>query len=343
MQGVIYGWYQPQSNKWYIGQTTNIEERKKSFMGDVLYSSSSKENMSKIDYARHKYGTKSFQYYILYSINEENVETLSKILNEKEIEYIKKYNSYENGYNTSKGGNGVRGYKYNESFRERCRQRMKGEGNPFYGKHHSKETKELLSKIKKGDIINKPKSTKEIKPNPYRRGIKRTEEVKQKCCINQPTRMEIIGIDPDGNTYHFNSAAEAARKVDGSNQHIIRCCKGHYFDNTRKKYINMKQYKGWKFHFPNIEPTYIEPDKEGLQKIVDTCHKNGIKTSKPIDVYDLDNNFIETMPNQKQCAIKYNCNMSAIARCCKGGFMRDGKWVHSLQCKGYVFRYHNNN
>ena len=342
MEGIIYGWYQPQINKWYIGQTSNPQRRKLSFLHDKLYSSSNENNVSKIDNARMKYTPSTWEYHVLFTYTDDNVEKLSEILNKKEKEFIKEYDSYNNGYNTSTGGEGVRGYKYGDDYKNKCRERAIGENNPFYGKHHDENTKKFLSLLKKGIRDETLLKRKEIKKTTYSRGIARTKETKLKCCINQPNRKEVIGIDANGNEYHFNSAAEAAKRINSSNQHIIHCCEGNYFDKIRNKYVNVTQVKGWKFHYIDKMPKYVEHDDSGMKKIIETCHKNGIKTSKPIDVYDMNNNFIETMPNQKQCAIKYNCNMTAIARCCKGGFMREGKWVHVYQVKGYKFKLHKN-
>lgn len=40
-----------------------------------------------------------------------------------------------------------------------------GENNPFYGKHHNKETKDMMSNIQKGRIyINNGTDTKRVKP-----------------------------------------------------------------------------------------------------------------------------------------------------------------------------------
>lgn len=43
-----------------------------------------------------------------------------------------------------------KGYKYNQDFRDKCRERMLGTAGRFKGKKHSKETKEKISLIGKG-------------------------------------------------------------------------------------------------------------------------------------------------------------------------------------------------
>lgn len=43
----------------------------------------------------------------------------------------------------------MKGRKVTDEFREACRQRYSGKGNPMYGKHHSAESKAKLSKTRK--------------------------------------------------------------------------------------------------------------------------------------------------------------------------------------------------
>lgn len=56
--------------------------------------------------------------------------------------------------------------------------RMKGKGNPFYGKKHSEETKQMISETK---IKNKSSS--------WNKGIPRSEEVKEKLRRPRPTMV----------------------------------------------------------------------------------------------------------------------------------------------------------
>lgn len=98
MRGIIYKYTSP-SGKCYIGQTNQESKRKYRF-----------ENLKqsygspKIDNARKKYGPKAFVYEILFEFQCNSKEELRKILGEKEIFYIEKYNSISNGYNHQPGG-----------------------------------------------------------------------------------------------------------------------------------------------------------------------------------------------------------------------------------------------
>jgi len=95
--GIIYVIKNKCNDKVYIGQTTsNLQTRfnqhfKKSTMANRHY---------KLYNAIKKYGKDNFYIELL----EERIPI--ELLNEREIFYIEKYNSFYNGYNSSKGGDG---------------------------------------------------------------------------------------------------------------------------------------------------------------------------------------------------------------------------------------------
>jgi group I intron endonuclease len=120
-KGVIYCYHCIPTGKKYIGQTIDEKTRKKKHISD--------SNILDLKFYRavRKYGWENFIYGIISEFDE-------NILNEKEMFYVEKYGSFENGYNSTLGGGGKRGYK------------------------SSQETRELLSKLKKGKPINHGKS-----------------------------------------------------------------------------------------------------------------------------------------------------------------------------------------
>lgn len=67
---------------------------------------------------------------------------------EKEMEFIKLYGRRDLGLGTlcnlNDGGGGNKGYKTTESAKKLLSEMYSGENNPFYGKTHTKETKERI-------------------------------------------------------------------------------------------------------------------------------------------------------------------------------------------------------
>jgi hypothetical protein len=107
-----------ESGKIYVGQTSKKGRMWKNYYGSGVH----------IKKAIKKYGRNIFKKKVLCYCGTQ------KLVDEKEIFYIKKYDSLNNGYNECPGGSGV----------------GSGEGTPWYGKHHSDETKKKIGKFNKG-------------------------------------------------------------------------------------------------------------------------------------------------------------------------------------------------
>lgn len=95
--GSIYIIRNTVNDKVYIGQTTMTVHAR--FMTHLRPSTYKKLGTYKIYNAMNKYGTENFYYEVL----EENVPINE--LDKKEIAYIKKFDSFYNGYNSTPGGN----------------------------------------------------------------------------------------------------------------------------------------------------------------------------------------------------------------------------------------------
>lgn len=127
----IYGIRNKINDKWYIGQSQNIKERnyreKRNMKLGKFHNSN--ENPHFVN-AIKKYGVNAFEFVIIEycSVNE---------LNEKEIYYIKKYNSKSpNGYNLTDGGKATRGYKHTKEARKKMseiQKRLYAEGKTCFG------------------------------------------------------------------------------------------------------------------------------------------------------------------------------------------------------------------
>lgn len=90
--GIIYSYKNKQNGKRYIGQTINPEQRKKAHISDSTHID------TKFYRAVRKYGWSEFEYEIL--ANSEDREELDKL----EVEFIKEFNSIQEGYNIRSGG-----------------------------------------------------------------------------------------------------------------------------------------------------------------------------------------------------------------------------------------------
>ena len=139
------------NGKMYIGKTTKtLSER------ICQHKSDSNRHKNYAFYnAMNKYGFDNIKWEII-----DDTAKNENDLSQKEIYWIKYYNTYvhagnSNGYNTTLGGEGVSGLKYSDESKKNLRKIRQGDGNAFYGKHHTNETKEKMSKSKMGKYKGK--------------------------------------------------------------------------------------------------------------------------------------------------------------------------------------------
>ena len=99
MKNVIYAYKKKSSNKIvYVGQTNNLDYRHKQHIKYDPYNPNNKEYNYPLSRGIRKYGEDEYELIIL----EEDLR--QDQLNEREIYWIKFYDTYFNGYNQSTGG-----------------------------------------------------------------------------------------------------------------------------------------------------------------------------------------------------------------------------------------------
>ena len=114
------------NGKFYIGSTIDFERRKREHFGELKRGMHHSKKMQD-DY--DKYGQNYFSMSII-----ENCADDARL--DREQYYIDLYDASNNGYNISDSA-----YYSKAGF---CTMNKDGENNPFYGKHHSEETRQRL-------------------------------------------------------------------------------------------------------------------------------------------------------------------------------------------------------
>lgn len=142
--GIIYCYINKINLKCYVGQTSRPKLRYKQHLIE-----SKNPGTNHFHRAINKYGIENFKYVILKKINITDDINYRLIMDKLESEYIIKFNSYENGYNMTKGG----GYVWDNS---------KKIGIHLSESHKAKISNSLLnnSSVGKRDksLSNNPKS-----------------------------------------------------------------------------------------------------------------------------------------------------------------------------------------
>lgn len=160
IEGIIYRYKSP-SGKYYIGQTIDEEGRRHMFLYNQLGYAG-----HRINEAIKKYGPKNFEYTVLMKVIGDNEDDVRSYLNTLEVFFIKKYDSYKNGYNMSEGGHNmteearikmIKSKKGKEPWNKGKKGVQKGY---WTGKNRSKETAEKIrNKIKGSHRVYNPDGT----------------------------------------------------------------------------------------------------------------------------------------------------------------------------------------
>jgi len=207
------------NGKWYIGLTMNsLEQRTKEHKysaksGDTRYLYNALRKYEMVD--------------ILELIEIDTADTLEELC-EKEIGYIKEYNSYymnKNGYNMTYGGEGTNGYIYTEEDNKKNSERLKKyyEENPDAGKEQSERLKkyyenpeardknsEALKKYYEENPDAKDKMSETIKEyfkNPE--AIQKCSEAQKKRFKNPDERQK----NSERRKLHFKENPDAREKI----------------------------------------------------------------------------------------------------------------------------------
>jgi len=154
------------NNKIYIGKT---EDRFIERFWQHIWSLDKKIHYNKhLENAWQKYGSDNFRFEVVHIQNE------NEDINELEKKYIVKYDTFENGYNKTYGGEGQIGHKMRETTK-----RLIGEKNKIngLGRKASDETKKKMRMSSKH--TSPTEQHKEILRT-YRTGIKVSDNTKEK-------------------------------------------------------------------------------------------------------------------------------------------------------------------
>lgn len=135
--GYIYMFKNKLNQKCYVGKTINLKGRYYSHVDGS-------KRKSYLQKAITKYGIDNFDFVILEHIQHEDKKVLNSKLNELEIYYIKKYDSYNSGYNLTLGGDGALGAIRSEESKKAYSESKKGDKNPAKSENVKKKISNTL-------------------------------------------------------------------------------------------------------------------------------------------------------------------------------------------------------
>lgn len=197
---LIYRAVNKTNGKSYVGQTIrSLKLRKRQHVSDAL--NGNKDN-AYFHRAIQKHGVDNFIWTILH----DDITTID-FLNQLEIYYIGKYDTFENGYNLTLGGGGNLGVKLTEEIKQKISKANKGNkfskktckkmSETHKGKKHSDETRRKMSESNKGRVgPNKGKKFSEEhkrRISESNKGKLRSVEVKNR--ISNTLKGRYVGKD----------------------------------------------------------------------------------------------------------------------------------------------------
>lgn len=150
MSHVIYMAINKVNGKKYVGFDSNWPSRKKHHENQTFRTPGTK-GYSKTNFhnALRKYGFENFDWVVLETY--EPIDEFDRYcLNVLEPKHISEQNSFEEGYNSTLGGEGSYGFRFTEEQRNELKRGLKERGHPMKGRSHSEETRKTLSEKNKG-------------------------------------------------------------------------------------------------------------------------------------------------------------------------------------------------
>lgn len=195
------------NGKSYIGQSIHIEKRWKEHKSMQHYD----DYKTTLYSAFRKYGIENFTFKVLVQCGKEDLDDLEKY-------YIKKYDTFKNGYNMNRGGQ-----KCNPTHSKEQHRKI---GLKHKGKRNSKETRNKISQSLKlyyskyGVSEEKRRKISETSKN-----RKMSLEAKEK--ISNKVSKKIYQYDLQGNLINsYKNAREANKMTNINYANISSCCNG---------------------------------------------------------------------------------------------------------------------
>lgn len=268
------------NGKMYIGKASNLKKRKSIHFAEL------RGNYHRNNYLQNsynKYGEENFNFYVI-----EYCE--KKRLSEKEIKYIRIFDTYCNGYNMTLGGEGSFGLNVSEETREKLSKATSGKNNPFYGKHHSEETKEKISKANSGE--NHPGFGKHHSEK-TREKMSRVQsgENGHKARLIKEQVFEILDLYYNKKEIQKN----IAKKYGVSNGAISGICCGRKWKSCYKEFM------------------VLYPNHSDLRD--QRSHDSRLTEKQAFEILDL---YYNKKERQVDIAKRYNMDQSTMSYVCRG-------------------------
>lgn len=254
----IYGILNTVTHKWYIGSTHDFNDR---IRRHLYYLKLNSHHSQKLQRAWNKYGENVFDFFILEEVDSSNIEKLYDI----EESYIKKFDSYHNGYNCTDICHECPKFTLSEEARNKfiltkiksviAINRFSGKvekefdsisnAAKYYNtsttnisgvcKHRLRYIKNIIFVYK--DEYDENKDYRVI--NHHMKGVPKSEDWKKKARLNNKRRNPVSKYDINGNFICSYISQRDAERDNGFKKEFLRC----RFNRPINGFIYIKETK----------------------------------------------------------------------------------------------------
>lgn len=307
------------NGKSYVGQTVHQDNlEKRTYTDGSGYKGKNKNgNDSKFWRAIQKYGWDNFEHIIL----EKDIPTL-ELANEREKYWIDYYDSYNNGYNSTLGGDGARGRVFSEEEKEYRSKLYSGSGNPMYGKRGrlapaygrklSSEQKNKISKANSGRVVS--------------------DETKKKL---SDTRKSLNLVGEKASMYGRNHTSETKENLSNmAKERMSISSNREKISNTLKKYYETHDNPRKNVTLSDETKRKLSENHKGNQIYFEVGRKRGEQMKQSVNQYDLKGNFIKQYEYILDAEKETGASHTVIIKCCK-------RHKNSKTAGGFQWRYTN--
>lgn len=306
---IIYAHKNKITNEYYIGQTCS-DLTIRSGLNGKKYTYKKKNNEyyhPKFAPAIIQYGWDNFEHIILES------DITEDIVDEREKDYIKLYDSVKHGYNATEGGQ--REHYFDEESRRKMSEAHKklcGKNSPNYGIKRTEEERKRISQNSKNRKNYKHSEETKQKISKALTGRKLSEETKKKL-YPLPIKYKIV--------YQYDLNGNFIQKFDSITAALVSLNKGGTKQDRLSNHCKTKTpYNGYYWSFEKVDK-FIP-----IKKI----KSNKATHITAVDQYDLNGNFIAHYDIMKFAADAINQKTTANIRKCINGERK--------QCGGYIWK-----
>lgn len=281
------------NGKMYIGSSIDIENRWKSHKNELKRNSHHNIHLQR---AWNTYTEKYFDFVILEILSNEN-----NIL--KREQYYIDQHDFSSLYNICPTAGTFLGYSLPEKTKNKMSKSKIGKNNSFYGRKHTKETKEKISRANRG-----------------RKQTKKEREKRSRAWLlngGSPSRKEVYQIDK--NTFEilnkFDSITKASKKTNINRQSIRDVAHKKPARKTAGGFI-------WCFVENYFEGTTFNTQrKSGTNKRMKTLKEKygGFPNRLPVFQIDIESKEVINKFDSVSDAAKFiGCWPTSISKCCNG-------------------------